>query len=77
MHWLLEHGADPNLRWNEYGDAPLHVAAQRWDVSLMELLVRHGADLHQRRRDGRTAHTLAELHGNHGRSLAACARREG
>src|SRR5262249_22240533 len=24
----------------------------------------HGADIHRRRRDGRTAHTLAELHGN-------------
>jgi ankyrin repeat protein len=64
VQWLLEHGADPNLSWNEHGDAPIHVAAQRWDVSLMELLARHGADLHQRRRDGRTALTIAELQGN-------------
>jgi hypothetical protein len=62
--WLLEHGADPNLVWSEHGDAPIHMAAQRWDVAMMELLVRHGADLHQRRRDGRTALTVAELHGN-------------
>ncbi|HET9446950.1 MAG TPA: hypothetical protein VFO35_11855, partial [Steroidobacteraceae bacterium] len=62
--WLLEHGANPNLSWNEHGDAAIHVAAQRWDVSLMELLARHGADLHQRRRDGRTALTVAELQGN-------------
>jgi ankyrin repeat protein len=62
--WLLEHGADPNLAWAEVGDAPLHIAAERWDVAMVELLVRHGADVHQRRPDGRTAHTLAELHGN-------------
>lgn len=63
--WLLEHGADPNLAWGEAGEAPLHVAARRWDVALVELLVRHGADVNRRRADGRTAHTLAELHGNH------------
>lgn len=67
--WLLEHGADPNLSWGEHDDAPLHVAAQRWDVPMAELLVRHGADIHRRRADGRTAHTLAELHGN--RDIAA------
>jgi hypothetical protein len=43
VQWLLEHGADPNLSWEEHGDAPVHIAAQRWDVSLMELLARHGA----------------------------------
>jgi hypothetical protein len=62
--WLLEHGADPNLPWDQHGDAPIHVAAQKWDVAMMELLAHHGADLHQRRTDGRSALTLAELHGN-------------
>jgi ankyrin repeat protein len=62
--WLLEHGADPNLAWNQHGDAPIHVAAQRWDVPMMELLAQHGADLQQRRADGRSALALAELHGN-------------
>jgi len=62
--WLLEHGADPNLPWAEPGDAPLHIAAERCGVPMVELLVRHGADIHQRRRDGRTPHTLAALHGN-------------
>ncbi len=47
------------------GEAPLHVAARRWDVAMVELLVRHGADPMRRRTDGRTPHTLAELHGNH------------
>ncbi|HKQ13908.1 MAG TPA: ankyrin repeat domain-containing protein [Steroidobacteraceae bacterium] len=73
--WLLEHGADPNLAWSRDGDAPIHIAAQRWDVPMMELLVQHGADLQQRRTDGRTALTLAELHGNE--SIAAWLRAHG
>jgi hypothetical protein len=73
--WLLEHGADANLAWSRDGDAPIHIAAQRWDVPMMELLARHGADLHQRRTDGRTALTLAELHGNE--SVAAWLRAQG
>ena len=64
VRWLLEHGADPNLAWVETGDAPIHVAVQRWDVAMVELLVSHGADIHQGRSDGRTAHSLAALHGN-------------
>jgi ankyrin repeat protein len=63
--WLLDHGADPNLAWGEEGDAPLHVAARRWDVAMVERLVAHGADVRQRRADGRTPHTVAELFGNH------------
>jgi cytohesin len=64
VRWLLERGADPNLAWSERGDAPLHVAAQRWNVAMVELLVSHGADIHQRRSDGRTPHTIASLYGN-------------
>jgi hypothetical protein len=64
VRWLLEHGADPNLAWDEFGDAPLHIAAERWDVPMVELLVHYGADIHRRRADGRTAHTVAALHGN-------------
>src|SRR6185312_5024817 len=45
IRWLLEHGADANLSWGELNDAPLHLAAQRWDVSMTELLVKHGADI--------------------------------
>ena len=62
--WLLEHGADSNSSWGEAGETPLHVAARRWDLSMVERLVRHGADVLRRRGDGATAHTLAELHGN-------------
>jgi ankyrin repeat protein len=64
VRWLLEHGANPNLAWGEQNDAPLHMAAQRWSVAIVELLAKHGADIDQRRADGRTAYTLAELHGN-------------
>jgi ankyrin repeat protein len=64
VRWLLEHKADPNLAWAQTGEAPLHVAAQRLDVAIVELLVSHGADVNKRRPDGRTAHTLAALHGN-------------
>ena len=64
LRWLVEHGADPNLAWGPDGEAPLHVAARRWDVPMVELLVQHGADLTRRRSDGCTAHTLAELYGN-------------
>jgi Ankyrin repeats (many copies)/Ankyrin repeats (3 copies) len=67
--WLLEHGADPNLSWGADAEAPLHVAARRWDVAMVDLLLRHGADAHRRRGDGSTPHTLAELHGN--RDVAA------
>jgi ankyrin repeat protein len=63
--WLLEHGADANLPWAESGEAPLHVAARRWDVPMVEMLADHGADLSARRTDGCSAHTIAALQGNH------------
>ena len=63
-YWLLEHRADPNLAWGVDGEAPLHVAARRWDVAMVERLVRSGGDVSRRRADGKTAHTLAELYGN-------------
>jgi ankyrin repeat protein len=63
--WLLAHGADANRSWGPDAEAPLHVAARRWDVAMVELLVGHGADPTRRRGDGRTPHTLAALHGNH------------
>lgn len=64
VRWLLEHKADANLAWTQSGDSPLHIAAQRLDVRVVELLVSHGAEVNKRRPDGRTPHTLAALHGN-------------
>ena len=62
--WLLEHGANPDLPWGAEGESPIHVAARRWDVAMIDVLVEHGADIQRRRADGRTARTVAELHGN-------------
>lgn len=62
--WLLERGADPNLSWGDADEAPLHVAARRWDIAMVERLVKHGADVSRRRADGATPHTLASTHGN-------------
>jgi ankyrin repeat protein len=64
IRWLIEHGADVNLRWEASGEAPLHIAARRWDVSLAQLLVQRGARLDARDAQGRSAHTLAALNGN-------------
>jgi len=63
--WLLDHGADANLAWGDEGEAPLHVAARRWNVAMIARLAEHGADPMRRRADGATAHTLAERYGNH------------
>jgi hypothetical protein len=63
-YWLLEHGADPNLAWGDDDEAPLHAAARRWDVAMVERLVQRGADVSRRRADGSTPHILAELYGN-------------
>src|SRR5262245_2152496 len=65
-YWLLDHGADPNLPWGPAREAPLHVAARRWDVAMAERLVARGADVSLRRADGATPHTLAEISGNPG-----------
>jgi ankyrin repeat protein len=63
--WLLEHGANPNRVCypDQSGETPLHAAARHWDVAMMELLFRHGAQLRTRRKDGKTAFALASLHG--------------
>jgi Ankyrin repeats (3 copies) len=63
-YWLLDHAADANLAWGQDGEAPLHVAARRWDVAMAERLIEHGADVSRRRADGATPHGLAELYGN-------------
>ncbi len=63
-YWLIDHGADANLPSGPDGEAPLHVAARRWDAAMAAHLVAHGADVSRRREDGATPHTLAELSGN-------------
>lgn len=63
-HWLLDHGAEPDPICAENGETPLHVVAQRWDVSLAEALVARGADPTRKRADGRTPYAIAELNAN-------------
>jgi ankyrin repeat protein len=62
--WLLEHGAEPDPVFAENGEAPLHVVARRWDVSLADALVARGADPMRKRADGRTPYAIAELNAN-------------
>lgn len=75
VYWLLEHGADPDPVFASNGETPLHVAAQQWDVAMVEALVGRGADASRRRADGRTPYAVAELNGN--REVAEWLRRHG
>jgi ankyrin repeat protein len=75
VHWLLEHGADPDPVFAGTGETPLHVAARLWDESLVESLVQRGAEVSRPRADGRTPYALAMLAGN--RDVAAWLRAHG
>jgi ankyrin repeat protein len=59
---LLERGADPDAR-QEHGLVALHEAAASGDETIARLLLEHGASLDARSDDGRTAHDLADDHG--------------
>lgn len=62
--WLLDHGADPNVRCAEERETSLHVAARRGQSpAVVRLLLERGADVHARRADGSTAWFLARRHG--------------
>ena len=65
LRWLLDHGADPNVRCGREQETSLHVAARRGQSpEVVRLLLDHGADVHARRGDGRSAWLLA-THGGH------------
>ncbi len=75
VRWLLEHGAAADPVFATNGEAPLHVAARRWDLAIVQLLAERGADLRRRRADGRSPYAIAELNGN--RAVADWLRAQG
>lgn len=60
---LLARGADPNLA-QAGGWRPVHQAAAHGNLALVELLVRHGADVEPRSEDGRTPLSMAREAGH-------------
>lgn len=63
---LLDHGADPNEVFIPQEGTALHGAVNRGrERAVLELLVRHGADVNARREDGRTPYQVALQQGHH------------
>jgi ankyrin repeat protein len=55
IRWLLEHGADPNVRSYAHGETPLHQAARFGaGLDVARLLLAHGADPNAARLDAPT-----------------------
>jgi ankyrin repeat protein len=62
LRWLLDHGADPNVRSlaSTVNQTALHAATTHgWDADMIRCLLEHGADAGLTRADGRTAYALA------------------
>lgn len=57
--WLLEHGADPNVRSYECQETPLFPAARNANVRLAAALLKHGADPNVKNEDGLTPYMFA------------------
>lgn len=85
MAWLLEHGADPNVRSHRSAsgavlpggsETPLiRAAASGFDEAVMRLFIDHGAVVDAARDDGKAAYTMAIRAGNS--SAAVCLARAG
>jgi len=65
LRWLLDHGADPDVRCGPEQESSLHVAARRGQAAeVVRALLDHGADVQARRGDCRTAWLLARRGGH-------------
>ena len=53
VRWLIDHGADPNVRDN-YGETSLHLALQFGMLEIARLLVEHGASVKVKNGSGKT-----------------------
>lgn len=52
IQYILQNGADPNVRDQFYGNSPLHEAAAREDDEAIEVLLLYGANIHARNKQG-------------------------
>ncbi|MHB1327205.1 MAG: ankyrin repeat domain-containing protein [Gemmatimonadales bacterium] len=65
LDWLLEHGADPNIRSGVLQETALHAAVRRGQsAAVVRLLLDHGADARAVRRDGKSVWMLARRSGS-------------
>ncbi|KAN0136186.1 hypothetical protein V8E53_006046 [Lactarius tabidus] len=63
VRWLLEHGADPNIRRHDNTTA-LHRASSRGSLEVAQLLLSYGAKVGEKDGSGRTPFQLAASKGN-------------
>ena len=67
IRWLLEHGADSNVKCQDVEETPLHlIAASGGGAEVAAMLLEFGADPKLTRKDGRDAWRLATRSGNAG-----------
>jgi hypothetical protein len=60
---LLAKGADVNVK-DQYGDTPLHYAAQHGKADMCKLLIAHGSNINDKNRNSETPLHYATLWGN-------------
>src|SRR6185503_3936933 len=59
IQWLRGHGADPDVPSRPAKETALQLAAGTRGTGVVALLLKHGADVSLKRKDGRTAWNLA------------------